>query len=124
MGLLNRFRKQNTRSHYKDEVVEHLTDLLNTKREFGSWPKDYGLDSYIYLGSNNKVVLQIISDISTCLEKYEKRLQQVEIVHVPTENSFVRSFIIKCKIENNPCSFHLFFDSTNKKNPYSLEVKE
>ncbi len=122
MGLLSKFRKQKKQSNYKEEILENLNDLLNTKMGFGSYPKDLGLDSYIYLGSDRKIVLQIIADIKTCLEKYEKRIHQLEVIHVPSENHFFVSFVIKCKIDSRPCSFHLSFHQKNKS--YSLEVKE
>ena len=122
MSFLSKFRKQRNNNDYKDEIFEHLCDLLNTKRGFGSYPRDLGLDSYIYLGSDRKIILQIIDDIKTCFEKYEKRIRQIEVLHVPNENRFFLSFIIKCKINNNPCSFRLSFH--HQKNSYCLEDKK
>lgn len=119
MSLLSKFRKQIKTRDYKENILEHLCDLLNTKKGYGSYPKDLGLDSYIYLGSNKKIVLQIIADIKDCLQKYEKRVCQIEVDHVPNENPFVVAFVIKCKIDGSACSFHLSFN--RQKISYSLE---
>lgn len=122
MSLLNNFRKHTGKLSYKDEILEHLCDLLNTKKKFGSYPIDLGLDSYIYLGTDRKIILQIMADIKTCFGKYEKRISQVDIVHVPNQSSFYLSFMIHCKIENKPWSFRLAFNQKNY--AYHLEVKE
>lgn len=122
MSLLSKFRKEKGKTNDREEIVEHLCDLLNTKRGYGSYPHDLGLGSYIYLGSDRKIILQIKKDIEACFEKYEKRVRQVEVVHVPTESHFYLSFVIKCKIENKAFSFRLSFHQQNKS--YSLEVNE
>ena len=122
MSILGKFRQGQPKIHFKDNIFEHLCDLLNTKKGFGSYPKDLGLDSYIYLGSDKKIILQIISDVKSCFEKYEKRISHVEVIPQTSLGKFFLSFIIKCKIENKPSSFQLSFHQQNKS--YSIEVDE
>lgn len=122
MSILSKFRREKQKSHFRDNIFEHLCDLLNTKKGFGSYPKDLGLDSYIYLGSDRTIILQIIKDVKSCFEKYEKRISHVEVTPRASEGRFFLSFIIKCKIENKPCSFQLSFHQQNKS--YSIEVDE
>lgn len=121
MSLLNKFRPPKSTNSMK-AIIEHLNDLLNTKREFGNYPRDYGLDSYIYLGSNEKIILKIIDDIHDCLNKYEKRVSDVEVIHMNTEDPFTRTFLITCKIEAQHYSFHLSFQA--QKHFYQLEAVE
>lgn len=121
MGLLNKFRKHEEKLNYQQEILEHVCDLLNTKKKFGVYPLEYGIDSYVYMGSDKKIVMEIIADIKGNLEKYEKRLQCIEIQSVPSPNRFLLSFLIKCKIEENPYSFHLSFH--HQKNLFHLEAK-
>lgn len=118
MGLLDKFRK-NKRTDRKEEILEHLCDLLNSKKEFGGCQKDFGLDSYIYLGSDKKIALQISADIKNSFEKFEKRIGQVEVEQVSNENRLFLSFLIRCKIENKPFSFHLSFN--HQKNLFKVE---
>lgn len=122
MSILNKFRKDQPKSQAKDNIFEHLCDLLNTKRGFGSYPNDLGLDSYIYLGSDRKIILQIIEDVKSCFHKYEKRISSIEVIPKTSVGRFYLSFMIKCKIENKACSFHLSFHQQNKS--YSIEVDE
>lgn len=119
MGLLSKFRPKKG-ANIREEVVEHLTDFLNTKRNFGAYPKDYGIDSYIYLGTDHQVMMQLISDVRTGLEKYEKRVQDVVIEPTPQPNSFVLAFRISCKIEEISYQFQLSFQ--NQKNLFHLEA--
>lgn len=122
MGLLNKFRKPHQQPDRTEEILEHLCDLLNTKKEFGGYQKDFGLDSYVYLGTNKKVGLQIIDDIKSSFEKFEKRVSDIDIQLIPNESQFFLSFLIKCKIEQKSCSFHLSFN--HQKNLFKVEVNE
>lgn len=121
MSLLNKFRDKKQTNSPRDDLIEHLTDLLNTKRGFGSYSKDLGLDSYIYLGSDKKITLQIMQDIKTCFEKYEKRVSEVEVIPRESTSRFLQSFVIRCKINKEAYSFHLDFHSLNKS--YVIEAK-
>lgn len=118
MSILSKFRQN--KDNFKESIIEHLCDLLNTKKGFGSYPKDLGLDSYIYLGSDRKIILQIIHDVKICFEKYEKRISHVNVIPVISKSRFFLSFVIKCQMQNKACSFQLCFHQQNKS--YSLEV--
>lgn len=122
MSLLDKFRKHKGVVNYKREILENLCDLLNTKRGYGSYPKDLGLDSYIYLGTDKKIILQMTADIKTCFKKYENRIQEIEVVPIPNESPFFISFDIKCHINDSPYSLRLSFN--HKQNLYSLEDQE
>ncbi|MBA2368466.1 MAG: hypothetical protein H0V82_05520 [Candidatus Protochlamydia sp.] len=122
MTILSKFRPNQNKNSTRDNIFEHLCDLLNTKKGFGSYPKDLGLDSYIYLGSDRKIILQIIADVKSCFGKYEKRISHVEVIPKTSVGRFFLSFIIKCKIEHKAYSFHLSFHQQNKS--YSIEVEE
>lgn len=120
MGLLRKFRKEKKIS-YKDEVLEHLSDFLNTRKNSGTYPLDYGVDSYVYLGTDKKVEQQIISDIKTGLDRFEKRVHGVEIKSLPSENCFLLSFMIQCKIEDTAFVFQLSFH--HQKNAFNVEAQ-
>lgn len=121
MGLLNKFRKVEQRLNYDEEIVEHLNDLLNTKKNFGYLPLDYGIDNYVYIGSNKKIITQIMADIKYCLDKFEKRVRAIKIQTVPNQNRFFLSFLVNCEIEKDQCTFHLSFH--HQKNYFQIEGK-
>jgi predicted component of type VI protein secretion system len=109
MSLLNKFRKNIKKTDLKEEIFEHICDLLNTKKTFGAIEKELGLDNYVYIGSNKEMNKKIISDIKFCLEKYESRIQVIDILSIPSQNHFSLSFLIKCKINNQSHSFQISF---------------
>lgn len=121
MGLLNKFRT-NKKSTLTEDVIEHLTDFLNTKRNFGAYPVDYGIDSYIYLDSGSKVLLQLIADVRMGLEKYEKRVSDIQIEPAASQQSSLVAFKIECKIEQITHAFHLSFH--HQTNQFNLEAKK
>ena len=114
MGLLNKFRTNEKKKSLKEEVVEHLIDFLNTKKNLGIFPLDFGIDSYEYLNSGNQVIKQMMSDMKSGLEKYEKRVNNIEIEPISKENCFLLAFRITCKIEQISYSFQLSFHQQNK----------
>jgi predicted component of type VI protein secretion system len=114
MSLLNKFRLLIGKKDLKEEIIEHICDLLNTRKGFGTYRDDLGLDAYIYMGSNNSVSKKIIQDIKQCLEKFENRIQIEDIQSVSNDSPFFLSFLIKCKIQNVSHSFQIAFHHQNK----------
>jgi predicted component of type VI protein secretion system len=114
MSLLNKFRPKEAKKNLKEEIFEHICDLLNTKKGYGSPREDFGLDNYVYLDSNNSINKKIIHDIKECLEKHEGRLKVHDVRSVPNPNPFFLSFVIDCNIENAPHSFQISFHHQKK----------
>lgn len=114
MGLLDKFRKNSKKRSIKEEVVEHLADFLNTRRNVGSFPADYGIEPFVDLGKDKCFTLKIIADIKNGLQKYEKRIQEIEVTSFPSESSFHMAFRISCKIEERSYAFQVSFHSQNK----------
>lgn len=86
----------------------------------GTYPLDYGIDSYVYLGSGNQIILQLTAEIKAGLMKYENRVRDIDIQPIQNENCFLLSFRIKCKIEEISYAFQLSFHHQNKK--FNLEI--
>ena len=112
MSLLDKFRP--LKKDLIEEIVEHICDLLNTKKGFGVYQEDFGIDSYIHFGSDQIANKKIIDDIKRCLETYEKRIKIEEIEAVPSDNLFFLSFSIKCKIQNSPYTLQIAFHQQKK----------
>lgn len=99
MSFLNKFRANDTKKKGIDLVIDHINDLFSTKKTFGTWDNDFGLDNYSYPGSREEIGERIIKDIQNNLERFEKRVQVVEIIPITSENPLSYSFQIKCVIE-------------------------
>ena len=107
MGLLNSFRTANNRPNLLQEVVEHVSDLLNTKKTFGSYSKDLGLSDCD--GSLQQIVKQLIEDMRRCLETFEPRIQVIDIQPSVTKKPFLLSFIIRFTLNRSAHAVHLSF---------------
>lgn len=110
MSLLNHFRKNREMWTEVEEIFESICDLLNTRRGYGAYQKDLGLDAYLNLSSNNQLAKQIVLDIKNCIGRYEKRVVVTEVLSVSNNNIFLLSFLIKCKVRDKSHEFHLSFN--------------
>lgn len=119
MGLLNKFRKQRVVS-LEEEVADHLGALLNTKRGFGTWQKDFGVDNYANYHSKDEAVRAIQADIALNIEKFEKRIQLLEIFEIQDGDLFHYRFVIKCRIGSRFHSYYVGF----KKGKSLVEIGE
>ncbi len=120
MSLLSKFRKS-VQTSIEEDILENVSDLLNTKKGFGAYQEDMGLDSYFYGGSNGQIIKQMMHDIKCCLDKYEKRIQLIDIQSVPSSNRFFLSFMLKCKIKASSVSLHLSFH--HQKHLFNVELQ-
>ena len=120
MGLLNKFRKNNKKLGYKEEILNSLTSLLNTKEGFGAWQKGLGLKNYSYVNSYTGAIKEISKDIESNILNYDKRVQIIDIEFVDTKIPLTLKFQIKCKIAG---AFHSFYIGISQ-NVDSIWVKE
>ena len=109
MSLFSHFRKDKAKLSEIEEIFESICDLLNTKRTFGAYQRDLGLDTYMYLSSNHELAKQVVNDIKDCISRHEKRVVVYDVLSAPSNNIFLLSFVIKCKIKNIPHLFRLSF---------------
>ena len=86
IGLLNHFRNQPFKTT-EEEVLHSLTCLLNTKKSFGAWQKELGLEDYSHGNNSNEILQKMAEDISTTIKTYEKRFK-LESVQVSFFHSF------------------------------------
>lgn len=120
MSLLSKFRTGSPPSQ-EEEIVEHIADLLNTKKTFGAYDQNLGLDSYFYTGSAGEITKQLMRDITQCLSTFETRLRVIDISFLPSENSFQLAFVIKCQIGSSERQVRLSFHHQHRL--FSVEAK-
>jgi len=114
MSLLNKFRSLVAKKDLTEEIIENICDLLNTKKGYGTFQRDLGIDSYILTGTDNTLHKKIIEDIEKCLTKFENRIQIIEVIPLPNPNPFFYSFEINCKIQKVSHSLRIAFHHQNR----------
>lgn len=120
MGLLHQFQKSEMQLDVKQQVLSHLFDLLSTKRMFGAYQRDLGLDSYARAPASTALAHKMIKDIIHTIKTYEPRLEIDKIQQIPSESSFAIAFEMKCKIKSFDQSVVLSFQPQHPH--FSLEV--
>ncbi len=114
MSLLNKFRSIIAKKDLTEEIIENICDLLNTKKGYGTFQSDLGIDSYIHTGTDNILHKKIIEEIERCITKYENRIQIEEITPLDNPNPFFYSFVIKCKIQKVPHALRIAFHTQHR----------
>ena len=112
MSLLSYFRTN--KKSVEEEIYESICDLLNTRKSFDSIQNDLGLDTYIYLSSDNQSIYQIIDDMKACINKYEKRVVLLNVKNIPSNTVFTLSFEITCTIKNKNHTFRFSFEQQKR----------
>jgi len=91
-------------------IVDNLNNLLNTKRGWGFFLKDFGISDYNHLHSRDNIAELAIREVSENIERFEPRVKLVKIVDLENDEQFRLSFRIDCMIRENARSLVLFMD--------------
>jgi type VI secretion system protein len=103
-----------------DSVLEHLRRMLNTRQGISCTVPDYGIpDLTDMVHSFPEAVDRMRRSIRSSIEKYEPRLKNVQVEHVPEEGDpFQLCFEIKGQIvtgaEKTPVAFHTTLDASGR----------
>ena len=97
-----------------DSVLRHLFNMLNVRQDSASINPDYGLPDFNDLVSRfPDAFLELTRAIRTCIEKYEPRLQNVRVQHVPDKgNAFELRFEINANLEVEGQKSRVWYETT------------
>lgn len=96
---------------YLASIVENLNNILNTKRDYGSFLANLGIRDMNEYRSRDDISNVLIEDVKKNIKDYEPRVELVDITPQKTEMSFVLSFKIECIVRNNAESLRMVFDT-------------
>lgn len=96
---------------YLANIVENLNNILNTKKKYGSFITDLGIDDLNEFRSQEDMVAIVIQEVKKSIEQYEPRVELLGIEPQKNDSSFVLSFKIDCMVRRNSESLHLVFDT-------------
>lgn len=118
MSLINKFLKSENHS-IAEEIIKYLKLLLNTKQDYGSFLKDFGLADYSYTQHSSQIVETMALDIKNNFINYGGKVKLIDIQYVPSNCHSLLCFVLKCETKTKLNSFYIEFDQ-NKKN---LKIK-
>jgi type VI secretion system lysozyme-like protein len=96
---------------YLASIVENLNNILNTKKDYGSFLTDLGIRDLNEYRSRDDILNILMEEVKKNIEEYEPRVEIVDITPQKTEKSFVLSFKIECIVRNNSESLRMVFDT-------------
>lgn len=96
---------------YLASIVENLNNILNTKKDYGSFLTDLGIRDLNEYRSRDDISTILMEEVRKNIEEYEPRVEIVDITPQKTEMSFVLSFKIECIVRNNSESLRMVFDT-------------
>jgi type VI secretion system lysozyme-like protein len=96
---------------YLASIVENLNNILNTKKDYGSFLTDLGIRDLNEYRSRDDILNILMEEVKKNIEQYEPRVEIVDITPQKTEKSFVLSFKIECIVRNNSESLRMVFDT-------------
>ena len=98
-----------------ESIIENFNHILNTRKGFGSFLKDYGIRDLGSYTSRDHLIEAVKEEIEYNIKNYEPRLKIISIeVDDENDSPFLISFKIQCKIIEKTKSIHLVFDYTFK----------
>lgn len=92
-------------------IVANLNNILNTRKGYGSMLRDFGIRDMNEFISREHIALAVIDEVRANIEKYEPRVELVEITRVVDDNPLRLSFQIECRLRDTSQSLHMVFDT-------------
>ena len=92
-------------------IVSNLNNILNTKRDYGSFLHDFGIRDLNEYTSQNDIAIAVINEVKENIERYEPRVEVTNITRVEDKNPFHLAFNIECVFRENSQALHMVFDS-------------
>lgn len=92
-------------------IVENLNNVLNSKRDFGSPLRDFGVRDLGLHMTREDMARVVMQDVRECIERYEPRVELQRIVLEKDDNPMRLSFTIQCNVRRNARSLRMVFDT-------------
>ena len=96
---------------YLASIVENLNNILNTKKEYGSFLTGLGIRDLNEFRSKADITSVVIDEVKNNIEQYEPRVELLDITPQKNDSPFVLSFKIKCIVRKNAESLNMVFDT-------------
>ena len=114
MPFFDKFTSKSTPLQENPElisIINNLNNILNTKRGYGSFLADFGIRDLNEYTSKDDIAIAVIDEVKENIEKYEPRVEIINISRSEDRNPFHIAFNIECEVRKNAQSLHMVFDS-------------
>ena len=114
MPLFSKFSSASRRAGlnpYLASIVENLNNVLNTKRDYGSPLRDFGVRDLSEHRTRDDIALAVMQEVRECIERYEPRVLLEKIVLDNDNNPMRLSFTIQCSVRQDEKTLRMVFDT-------------
>jgi type VI secretion system protein len=114
MALFSKFSSASRRarmSPYLASIVENMNNVLNTKRDFGSLLRDFGVRDLSEHRTRDDIALAVVQEVRECIERYEPRVVLEKIALDNDNNPMRLSFTIQCSVRHDEKTLRMVFDT-------------
>jgi predicted component of type VI protein secretion system len=115
VGLVEHFYQRKRPDAKVQGIVEHLNHMLNTRKGFGSWLKDYGIGDYTVHKARNKALEKLIEEIQETVRIYDPRVSIDSIEEVESGSSFRVKLEVRCSFLEFEKPVSIVIDSLQNK---------
>ncbi len=93
------------------DIVENMNNILNTKKNYGSYLKDYGIRDLNEFNDRDGMIEIIMNEVVRCIEHYEPRVEIVNVIKEEETDMFKLSFKMECVIKESKKTLNMVFDT-------------
>ncbi len=93
------------------DIVENMNNILNTKKNYGSYLKDYGIRDLNEFNDRDGMIEIIMNEVVRCIEHYEPRVEIVNVIKEEETDMFKLSFKMECVIKESKKTLNMIFDT-------------
>jgi type VI secretion system lysozyme-like protein len=117
MALFSKFTYSSSGSRARPDhedllsIVENLNNILNTKKDYGSFLADFGIRDMNEYTSRDDIVHAVMDEVKHNIEQFESRVRVIDIQIVDDENPLMLSFKVECIVQDSSKSLNMVFDS-------------
>ena len=114
MPLFSKFSSASRRAGlnpYLASIVENLNNVLNTKRDYGSLLRDFGVRDLSEHRTRDDIALAVMQEVRECIERHEPRVMLEKIILDNDNNPMRLSFTIQCSVRQDEKTLRMVFDT-------------
>ena len=114
MALLRKFQRSKRRDAVHpvlSDIVENLNNILNTKKDYGSFLPDFGIRDLNEYSSRAAIAEAVIEEVHESIRLFEPRVAVDSVTLVPDANPLHLAFKIQCTVLSNTRALRLVLDT-------------
>ena len=114
MALFRKFERNKGRTKgdpVLESIIDNLNNILNTKRDYGSFLHDYGIRDLNEYSSRTAIAEAVIGEVRESIERFEPRVELNEVTLINEDNPLHLAFKIDCVVHKGAKSLRLVFDT-------------